>query len=222
MKYINKKEYEELQFVICGYEQRMIYHEYEKKNKELSAGKSLTVETAKTLFNFVNNIEGVQNYSFSGIIPKNILKYKTDEKFIVWQTVSGLQNILYSKHLSIKSGSYWVPRLVWKLEGNSLSVFAVTKEVKSEKEKLYNAPLFNVSQSGSVCMGNTKFIDNSYNYGNIIKKTEAAFWGSVFTHSNNNRLLSINFTEWCNDEKYNKKPCTILLVDSEMTIKKIL
>lgn len=222
MKYIGSKEEEDLEFVICGYGRTIIYHDYDAYHDTLSAGKSLTVETAKTIFKFVNNIDEIQNYEFKGIIPSNVLKYKTDEKYIVWQTEEGLKNILYHENLPVKSGMYWVPKMVWKLKGNSLKVFAITKEVKTEKDKLYNAPFFNISPNGSVCMGNAKFEDDGYDYSKIMNKVMSAFWESIFTHTNNDKLLSVNFTDWCNDSKARINSCNKFLIDSNLTVKNIL
>jgi hypothetical protein len=71
-------------------------------------------------------------------------------------------------------------------------------------------------------MGNTKFLDHNYEYEKIINKVMIGFWESIFTHSNNNALLSVNFTEWCNDLVLKEKSCIELLVDSNKTIKNIL
>jgi PRTRC genetic system protein B len=221
MEYIKDKSESELEFVLCGYSNKMIYHDYNYADDKLSAGKLLTTETAKSIFNFVNGIEGMQSYGFNDILSQNILKYKTDEKYVVWFTEPGLKTVLYAKKLSVKTGVYWVPRLLWKLEGNQLYVFAIKKLV-SKKDKLYNAPLFNISSNGSVCMGNTKFTDSGYDYQKIINKVELGFWGSVFTHTNNNKLLDTNFTEWCNDSVACLNSCNNLLVDSGMTIQNIL
>lgn len=222
MEYITDKKESELEFVLCGYSNRMIYHDYDIKSDTLSAGKSLTIETAKSIFNFINGIDGMQSYGFNDVLPSNILKYKTDEKFVIWFTEPGLKTVLYAKKLSVKTGVYWIPRLIWKLQGNSLDVFAVPEEVTSKKDKLYNAPLFNISSDGSVCMGNTKFTDSGYNYEKIIAKVESGFWESTFTHTNNDNLLDFNFVEWCNNPILSQEDCNHLLVESRMTIKDIL
>lgn len=222
MDYITQIPQNKLMFVICAYQDEMIYHDYEYETDVLSAGKSLTTESAKTLFNFVNNVEGIKDYSFSGITPKNIIKHKTDEKYVVWETPAGIKNIIYKKELAIKSGEYYVPRLLWKLSGKKLCIWALLKDVESEKDKLYNAPFFNIYTDGSICMGSAKFLENSYDYAKIISKAEGAFWDSTFTHSNNDQLLIMNFTNWCNDEKLKKSNCEDLLVDSGKNIKEIL
>lgn len=222
MEYIEKAETQKLQFVISGYEKEMIYHSYDSNSNQLSPGKPLTVETAKSIFKFVNDIGDIQNYEFKGIIPKNILKYKTDEKYVIWQTKEGIREVLYQEGLPIKSGKYWVPKLVWKLEGNRLNAWAVKKTVTKNTDKLYNAPLFNINMMGGVCMGNAKFTDSSYDYSKIIKKVEEGFWGSIFTHSSHDRLLNFNFTEWCNNPILHLEDCSHLLTDTKETIKDIL
>lgn len=222
MKYLENIENHVLEFVLCGYGEEMIYHEYNVHDDALSAGKPLTVETAKTLFNFVNNIDNIDHYSFSGMIPKNVLTYKTDEKYIIWQTPAEIKNIIYKEGLPISSGEYFVPRLIWKLNGNKLSIWAIKEDIKSEKDKLYNAPFFNIYNDGSICMGSAKFLEGSYDYAKIIKKAENGFWNSTFTHTNNDNLLDFNFTEWCNNPRIHLEDCSHLLVETKKTIQNIL
>jgi len=75
---------------------------------------------------------------------------------------------------------------------------------------------------GGVCMGNTKFKDSGYDYEKIIKKVEAGFWESVFTHSGHDKLLQMNFTDWCNNPQLNQSQCNDLLVETSRTFKDIL
>lgn len=222
MEYLEKIEMDPLQFILCGYEEEMIYHEYNAATDLLSAGKPLTVETAKTLFNFVNNIENINHYSFSGMIPKNVLNYKTDEKYIVWETPAEIKHIIYKEDLPVSSGEYFVPRLIWKLNGNKLSIWAIKEDIKSEKDKLYNAPFFNIYNDGSICMGSAKFLEGSYDYAKIIKKAENGFWNSTFTHTNTDKLLTCNFTEWCNSPGSRLRCPNDLLVETKKTIQSIL
>jgi PRTRC genetic system protein B len=211
-----------LKYVLCGYNDDLIYHEYDQVLNTLSAGKLLTEQTAKSIFAFVNNLTDIGQFKFKGIIPKNVLCYKTMEKEVVWQTKSEIRNLLYREGLPIQSGEYYVPNLLWKLKGNTLRIFATFKLVEDEKQHLYNAPFFNVSQDGTVCMGNAEFISSDFDYSVIIKKAETAFWNSYFTHTNNNNLLSVNFTEWSNNQSVNKKQNENLLVRSSVQLKNIL
>lgn len=222
MKYLEKIENHVLEFVLCGYGEEMIYHEYNVQNDALSAGKPLSVETAKILFNFVNNIDNIDHYSFSGMIPKNVLTYKTDEKYIVWETPAGIKSIIYQEGLPILSGDYYVPRLIWKLVGTKLSIWAIKEDIKSEKDKLYNAPFFNIYNDGSICMGSAKFLEGSYDYSKIIKKAENGFWNSTFTHTNTDNLLLMNFSEWCNSPDSRLHCPNDLLVETKRTIQNIL
>lgn len=221
MNYISETNKEELSFVICSYENQMIYHDFDNSNNKLSAGKPLSIESAKALFRFTNEVQDIKNYGFSDIIPKNVLKFETDEKYIIWTSNHGMRNILYADNLPVKSRKYWVPKMVWKLENNSLNVWAIIKDVKNKNDKLYNAPFFNVSSSGSVCMGSAKLNQSGHDYISIMKKAETSFWNSIFTHSNNDNLLNFNFTEWCNNPKLNQLQCNDLLVETNQKIKDI-
>lgn len=222
MEYIDSIQENSLNFVLCGYNNELIYHDYDISKDCLSAGKPLTNETAKSIFNFINDIDNINQYHFKSMIPKNILTYKTDEKYIIWSTPFKIQNIIYKEGIGVKTGNYYVPRLIWKLVNDKLFVYAIIKNIKSDKDELYHSPLFNSYQDGSMCMGNVKFTELSQDYSKIINKVESAFWNSTFTHSNHDNLLLMNFSEWCNDDKLNKSNCEDLLVKTKLTIKDIL
>lgn len=232
-KYIQQADEDSLRFVIAGYNNNMVYHEYDSPNDTLCAGKNLTEETAKALFKFVTAkvvkskiVDG--NYCFRGIIPNNIIKAVTDKKVIIWWTPGHMQEMFFKTQAQIKDGLYWVPDMLWYLKGDSLNVFALKGKPKSEKDKLYMPPFFNVSANGSVCMGNAKFKSESVYYDDIIAKVEKAFWNSKFTHSSNNKMLNTNYTEYMK-EIYNVNFNSImikqykeLLIEQKQTINDIL
>ena len=45
-------------------------------------------------------------------------------------------------------------------------------------------------------MGNAKFVSDTLDYVEVMKVAEAAFFNSYFTHSSNNNLLKVNYTEF--------------------------
>lgn len=211
----------ELDYILAGYGNKMMYHKYERG--KLSAGAPLTMDTAKKVFKFLNSKVSDISYRFRGLIPKNVLKFSTEDKYIIWQTPSRMQHVLYKqKHMT--SGNYIIPALVWVLIDNSLYMYAVSKTVTKETDKLYQAPFFNLGSGGSVCMGSAKFTSPSHYYEDIMKKVEAGFWTSYFTHTNCDDLLTVNFLEWAeqNVNVIHKTFDVKLLTDRKKTIKDLI
>ncbi len=104
------------------------------------------------------------------------------EKYI-WYRKPEKRRMFFSKKLNIPTGEMNLPGLIYKVEGNGLSVFAVKrKRGISLKTKLYQAPFFNTN-SGSVCLGSAKVKEPSeLTYLSIIQKWEDKFWLSEFDH----------------------------------------
>lgn len=228
-KFISHTEDLPMKFVIAGYSDKMVYHQYDRYNDELSAGKNLTVEAAKKIFRFVNSnqIENI-NHVFRDLIPANVVQFFTDEKFVVWHTPGHMENLFFQTAADIKDGMYWVPNMLWVLRESQLRVFALNGKPESLDDKVYNAPFFNVDQKGLVCMGSAKFKSQSFFYDDIIAKVEMAFWNSKFTHSSRNDLLNTNYTEYMKSIEgidFNQKMIKdydALLIDSKRTIRDII
>lgn len=229
--YIMEPQTDNLQFVIAGYDGHMVYHEYSAEKDRLSAGKNISIETARSIFKFINDqVDEIdQTYTFRDLIPSNVLRYSTDERYIAWHTPAQEKKLLFKiDKVGIKDGNYWVPDMLWILNNSGLTVLALAKKPDSLDEKVYNPPFFNVAVTGSVCMGDAKFKTKSAYYDDVMAKVEHAFWNSYFTHSSYNELLSVNYTEFmkeiCNGN-FNKnfqKRYGKLLVEQKRTIKDIL
>lgn len=191
MEIIKEVKKKELQSVIAFYGNEAMYHDFE--NGILGAGRKLTTESAKTIFKFVNDVQDQFDFNFSGLVPANILKFKTDEKYIWWTTAAGIRKLNFEKNTNFKSGDYWVPNLIWKIKGKMIYVWAY-KEFGLDK-KVYQAPFMNVSSNGSICVGTAAMHTNKYDYETIMQKAELAFWDSYFTHTNADNLIQGNFSK---------------------------
>lgn len=201
MNYLKENKNQQLQFVLAGYEDKLVYHEY--SNGSLNAGKQITEDSLKSIFKILNPkfIDFDTAFEFKGFVPKNVLKFSTDEKKIIWYTPATIKKLYFKEDLPIDTGCYPIPTLLWKLVNNSLCVYALNSIPKDFNSKVYHAPFFNVSSVGSVCMGNAKFTDKNTDYEKIISLVETAFFNSYFTHSNHNNLLKSNYVDYMNKLK---------------------
>lgn len=74
-----------------------------------------------------------------------------------------------------------IPALIWARTDNNLYVFAICGNERPTKEtQLYQAPFFNVSSKGLVCLGST--IVPKGEQASINANWVDAFFGSLFTH----------------------------------------
>jgi PRTRC genetic system protein B len=178
----------QLKGVLAVYDKYVSYHPYD--NQSIGAGQPLTKDTCENLFQFLFKEDFANAFFFENMIPKNVLKYKENEKLIVWYTKPTKKYMSFLSNLPIEDGTYPLPYLVWKLNGNSLNVYATTKEPNQPNTKLFHAPFLNVGANGDICMGSSKFISDSNDYQEIIAQAEKGFFSSVFTHTNHDNILS--------------------------------
>lgn len=226
MIYTNSVEPQKLQFIIAGYGDKLAYHDYDHEKQKLNAGKPLTIETLRSIIKVTSDkfVDFDTTFNFSGLIPRNVIRFFTDEKKIIWWTPGQKRRLLFEKSVGIKTGIYPVPVLLWKLESNKLSVWALKTQPKSTSESIFHAPFFNTSATGLVCMGNAKFSSDSMDYIEVMKVAETAFFNSYFTHSANSNLLKINYSELML-EHFKSKPDTFpskQLYPASKTINSIL
>ena len=62
----------------------------------------------------------------------------------------------------------------------------------------------NVSSNGSVCMGNVKYGQETKYFEDLIDDIVFKFYNSIFTHTNNNKLLTINYQDFLKNHKNDK------------------
>lgn len=198
--YIEKIDENKLNFIICFYNDVALYHDYNEKINQIEVGTTLSIESLKSIFSFVNDINTLskKDFGFKNFIPKNVLQFSQTEKKILWFSEAVSKKLLYKDEL-IPSKIYALPPLLWKLEKNNLSIYALKDTNINLKTKLFNAPFFNVYSTGNVCMGNALFENKFTDYEDIINDVETKFFNSYFTHSSHNKLLKTNFVTYCNE-----------------------
>ena len=159
-------------------------------NNKLLSRKPMTKKSLKTIFKFLNSENDFSGYKFKGIIPKNVIFINTDSGEIAFTTNIQRRKMIFKD--SFKTTEYNIPKLLWVFKNNSLSVFALKSDIKSNENYLFQAPFLNVGKTGSVCMGNTKFENNFAYFEDFMEYLQNQFFDSVFTHTNTDVLAKEN------------------------------
>lgn len=163
---------------------------------KLGAGSPLTQERVRDIIKLVD--VDANEYTFKGRLPKQLLYFKDKgQLLLVWYCDRRSERLLFKKELGIPTAMYPLPKLVFALSGNTLSVFAVKRKIPIHDETtLYHAPFMNVYGSGDVCMGDVTVDYTRFDhYEDIISFAEKQFFMSLFTHTNHNALLKGNYAE---------------------------
>ncbi len=216
-------------FAIIGYAKeddyynRSHYFSYHSVvGEKLTAGMPLTKDTARNIFTC---LEGeLIKFRFKGMLPKNLIHFDFKGHIqLVWYVHPKQHTLYFDTATGIPSGKYPLPKLVFKLEGNSLSVFAVLRNDQlSENMWLYNAPLLNVNGRGNVCMGNASMdYDGFEYYEDIIGFVEQQFFRSVFTATHNNNLVKGNIVNVMKENFEKPSFGDGLLIANKMTLSEL-
>lgn len=197
---LNAKDHFLPKFAIIGYEREdenyrndhyFSYHEV--AGTKLTAGMPLTKDTARNIFTC---LEGeLIKFRFKGILPKNLIHFDFKGNFqLIWYAHPKQRMLYFDTKTGIPSGKYPLPKLIFKLEGNALKVFALNrKESLSDDTALYHAPLLNIGTQGNVCMGNASMdYDGFEYYEDVMEFVEQQFFRSVFTETHHNQLVNGN------------------------------
>jgi PRTRC genetic system protein B len=158
---------------------------------------------SKTLIaNLLANVDKEEKMtSFGGYIADNLLycqKGKSDSFKLIWHTEPQKRNLLFKKETQISDGERWIPGLIWIGTHTDLRIYAY-REFKGLQTNLYQAPFFNVNESGWVCLGSAsnyfkKSILPLKDINKIIQAFEYMFFNSVFTHANVDNLIDGNLS----------------------------
>ncbi|QLG46604.1 hypothetical protein [Costertonia aggregata] len=197
---LNAKDHFLPKFAIIGYEREdenyrndhyFSYHEV--AGTKLTAGMPLTKDTARNIFTC---LEGdLIKFRFKGMLPRNLIHFDFKGNFqLIWYVHPKQRMLYFDAQTGIPSGKYPLPKLIFKLEGNSLKVFALNrKESLTEDTSLYHAPLLNIGSHGKVCMGNASMdYDEFEYYEDVMGFVEQQFFRSVFTDTHHNNLVEGN------------------------------
>jgi PRTRC genetic system protein B len=121
-----------------------------------------------------------------GVIPQNLIYVNAQKNgYAIWYTPPQEIDLFFSDGLGIPSGRAKIPAVLWKATKERLQVFSLKGKAKPNADTpLYYAPLFNLSQDGSVCMGTVNVnIDRQTTLEQFMSQWESYFFNSYFTHT---------------------------------------
>lgn len=125
--------------------------------------------------------------SCGGMLPQNVLFLNTVfPGKLIWHTPAQKRQLYFKKDLTLTDGMYPIPPLLWCASADSLHLYALTNGKRpAPKTALQYAPFFNVSESGSVCMGSAVVnIAKTSSIEAFIQCWQEAFFNSYFSHLN--------------------------------------
>ena len=156
--------------------------EITKDGYQMMNGVPLKKETLKKIIKTID-VDETSTIHCDGVFPKKLLSFTNGyaNESVVWFLKSSWQHLTFDKKLGIKNGQFLLPTLIFKLEGETLHVYAAKTDNVTAETKLFKAPFHNIFETGEVCMGNAE-IEKSYEINEIMRAYEKAFFMSKFTH----------------------------------------
>jgi len=143
-----------------------------------------------------------------GFLPDNLIyldQNNAKSDHIAWFMNKRKADLYFDKRVKIPDGKGNMPMTLFIWNG-SLNVFALKSEPKSLDDKVYEAPFPNISDSGFVCLGNTKRQDKPKIFETAIKVYETAFFQSRFTDEGlDRRLANISMVQLWKENMASKK-----------------
>lgn len=124
-----------------------------------------------------------------GMVPENLLEFDLlpgGNYRMIWYRPAEIKFMHFDPQLKIKSAQSWVPAMVYCVERNDLSIYALKTNTRpKEITKIFRAPFHNTSNDGSVCLGDARVKKpTEKTYLSLMKYWEDLFWLSEFTHLN--------------------------------------
>ena len=120
-----------------------------------------------------------------GIIPENLVYFnqRPGNTTLIWFAPAKQHQMYFTKGLHLPNGRAYTPSLLFVAHNNRLYIFATkTKKKPTLSTKLYRAPFHNISNDGSVCLGNGKRSEKKYKYFNeVMASWETVFWATEFS-----------------------------------------
>lgn len=160
-------------------------HDVDEKGR-IMAGKPLMQETIQGIVDVFFE-DNQHNSQISGVMPENLLSYKQHSGGfyeMVWYRMPEERVMLNAEQLKLKTDKIIAPGMIYRVNRKSLSIFSFKdKNRPVAATPLMMPPFFNVSDNGSVCLGNAVVKKPAIkSFDSIIKYWEDLFWLSEFTH----------------------------------------
>ena len=192
-------------FAIVGYEGENGYADlkyFPIENNSIGAEIPFDNECLIDLKESVNTIDAThkKELCFKSIIPKNIVCFQNNN--IIWTVNETKKHLYFDNDIKLNDGYYHLPKLLFAFINKTLFVYAIKNGAIQENTELFNAPFLNVYQNGSICMGNVNTDISKFSYiEDAIQYLESAFFKSIFTHTNHNKIIKGNIISYFQELK---------------------
>jgi PRTRC genetic system protein B len=196
---------------------------YNEKVKAFGAAAPLGKDTYEKIALSIKDDAIKSGIKSRGLID-NLLSINYDIKGtkLVWKVKAGPRKLFFDKSLKIKNDTYYIPHLIFVLNGDILNVYSSKTYNIKDNTKLYKAPFHNISANGSVCMGNAKGDSKLEYIEDIMESWEEAFFNSTFTHFNDSKATKLNLAKTLRASKKTKKFDNNALAESNTKLENIL
>lgn len=156
----------------------------EDQNKfTLGVGEPLSVDFMRKMFSVIAMGDNGEKFSFKiSSMKQNILLAEITpvNTKVMWFRKPSKATMIFSPSLEIPSGVCELPGLVFYVNQESISIWAIKSKTVNEKTVLYHAPFHNTNDG--VCMGSVRKPKFNGNIGEFIDEWEYSFFNSTFTH----------------------------------------
>lgn len=174
------------------------------ENGNFMEGRPLEKTELHEIHSIVKNDEKLNEFKcipFRNILSFFCNSFRTD---ITWIYPAGKVKLLYSKEVKgLTTGEYFIPNILFRSNGEDVDVYAIKSQdilTISPDTQLYKAPFFNTSSFGGVCMGNVKIREGN-SLTEMVHNIEYAFFNSVFTHTNDDKIVKGSILNAYNKQK---------------------
>lgn len=163
----------------------------EKDNDQFKVGVSQPV-SKEFLNDLVSNIK-IQNFQalrFKAFIPNNVLFYHSvnENPTVMWYRHPESRFLTFKEEIGIESANYDLPRLLFFLHDENLSVFRMDGNIDMETE-LHLLPLPNIHEDSTVCLGNAK-VKKAKFLDDVIRNYEDLFYKTRFNALHNENYFA--------------------------------
>jgi PRTRC genetic system protein B len=200
-----------------------------KENGTLGQGFPLLKETMAEIVSEVS-LSVVDKLQFKGFIPKNFITVRNTpgNTIIAWTTKSQLVDLHFTDNTEMKDGSAYMPNILWVVRNKKLYTLAYKSARFHEKTKLFQLPLTNTYQDGSVCWGSGEWPSKSKYYEDFVDDLMRGFWSSKFSHTHKGVFKKLKLEEidlydfWTNMIETKEEFPNEVLLESNYTLKDLL
>lgn len=161
-----------------------------------------------------------------GTVPRNLLYADSrpgKEKYVWWEPAQ-IRHQSFVKNLEMEDGDYPMPAVVYMVDRDVLSVFAIKDRKPKENTRLYRGPFFNYYEDGHICLGDSHVVmPDPLTWTSLLQCWQNLFWNSTNSHiMNYGNPIKGNLVSILKEHKTKDSFDCSLLVPIKKTLKDLL